>query len=314
MAGPLMPVRGRLYIGLCLLLAGASVATWLLLPSASIDDHLAAPLTTSDLAQRLAVPAYADPTVNPDTWDQLNGAEPGAVGIIVANVDSGPGPRSDPAWSSVIRQAREAGTTVLGYVDTGYLGNPSETNPEGLPTRSGTRDLYAWLNQVETDINVWYSYYGEDLGGIFLDQTTSECGPAPGLNTYADEYQTLTSFVKRTHPGAMTVLNPGIAVPRCYESTADVLVTFEGSYADYTGTPDPQGKAYQPLDWKPSRTDKVWHIIYGAASSAQMAHAMALGKSRNAGYIYVTDAGPPNPFATLPPTDYWSAEQNRRSA
>jgi hypothetical protein len=39
---------------------------------------------------------------------------------------------------------------------------------------------------------------------------------------------------------------------------------------------------------------------------------MALGRSRNAGFVYVTDAGPPNPFGALPPTDYWSAEQDHR--
>jgi hypothetical protein len=307
-----MPVRGRWYVGLSLLVVGASAMTWLLLPSASID-HRAAPTRATHVVQQLAVPAYSDPTVNPGTWDQLTGAEPGAVGIIVANVDSGPGPRSDPAWASVIHQAREAGTAVLGYVDTGYLGNPSETDPDGLPTRSGTRDLKAWLTQVETDIDVWYAYYGADLGGIFMDQTTSQCGPTWGSDTYVDEYRTLTAYVKRTHPGALTVLNPGIAVPQCFESAADVLVTFEGSYSDYTGTPDSQGKAYEPLDWVPASPDKVWHIVYGASSSAEMARAMALGKSRNAGYIYVTDAGPPNPFGALPPADYWLAEQARRS-
>ncbi|MGD0313743.1 MAG: spherulation-specific family 4 protein [Acidimicrobiales bacterium] len=309
-----MPNRGRWSVGLSLLLIGASAMTWLLLPSASIEDHPATvSARTTDFVQQLAIPAYADPTANPGTWDQLTGGEPGAIGIIVANVDSGPGSRSDPAWASVIQRARAAGTTVLGYVDTGYLGNPSEANPAGLPTRSGPRDVGAWLNQVEADIDDWYAFYGANLGGIFLDQTTSECGPLPGSNIYADEYRTLTAYVKRTHPGAMTVLNPGIAVPRCFDNAADVLVTFEGSYANYVGTPGSQGKAYQPLDWAPSSPDKVWHIVYGADSSVEMVHAMALGRSRDAGYVYVTDAGPPNPFGVLPPTDYWSAEQGHRS-
>ena len=74
-----------------------------------------------------------------------------------------------------------------------------------------------------------------------------------------------------------------------------------------------QGKAYEPLDWVPSNPDKIWHIVYGASSSAEMGRAMELSKARNAGYIYVTDAGPPNPFGALPPAGYWSAEQGQRS-
>ena len=104
------------------------------------------------------------------------------------------------------------------------------------------------------------------------------------------------------------MLNPGMVVPRCYSDAADVLVTFEGSYANYTGTPDSQGRDYEALHWSPDDPARIWHIVYGAASSGEMQHAMALSKRRGAGYVYVTDAGLPNPFGGLPPAGYWAAE------
>ncbi len=110
-------------------------------------------------------------------------------------------------------------------------------------------------------------------------------------------------------PARVTVLNPGMPVPQCYSRAADVLVTFEGSYANYTGAPDRQGRDYEPLGWTPEEPSQIWHIVYGATSSEEMEHAMALSNQRRAGYVYVTDGSLPNPFGALPPADYWTAEQ-----
>ncbi len=79
----------------------------------------------SGAGQRLAVPAYIDPASDPGAWTALTRPGSGTVGIVVANVDSGPGSGPDPAWASVIKKAHDAGSEVLGYVDTGYLGGPT---------------------------------------------------------------------------------------------------------------------------------------------------------------------------------------------
>jgi hypothetical protein len=285
----------------------AVVVGWLLLPSPSIADPSSA-VPHSAFPQHLAVPAYADPVAEAASWTQLAASTPGAVGIVVANVANGPGsgPRGD--WSAAIQSAEASGSRVLGYVDTGYLGTPSLADPQGLPTRSGALGRQAWLSQIESDIDAWYEFYGKDLGGIFLDEGTSACGPTSESDQYATEYRTLRAHLRTEHPGAMTVLNPGVAVPRCYRSTADVLVTFEGSYANYTGVPDSQGQDYEPLPWTPTDPAQIWHIVYGATTTASMEHAMALSSKRGAGYVYVTDAGLPNPFGSLPPTGYWAME------
>ncbi len=231
----------------------------------------------------------------------------------MANVANGPGTQPNADWAAVIHSAHASGSRVLGYVDTGYLGSPSFAHADGLPTRSGAFGPEAWLSQIQADIDAWYRFYGSDLGGIFLDESTSACGPTAGSNRYADAYRTLGDRLRVADPGAVTVLNPGIAVPRCYAAAADVLVTFEGSYANYTGAPDAVGQDFEPLTWTPAGPEQIWHIVYGAISTGEMEHAMDLSRQRGAGYVYVTDAGLPNPFGALPPADYWAAELAQRA-
>ena len=262
-----------------------------------------------DLRQHLGVPAYMDPRSDPGAWSELTGARAGTVGIVVANVENGPGSQPVAAWASAIGQAHAAGAKVLGYVDTGYLGSPASDHPHGLRTRAGLTGPSAWIPQVEAAVNAWYRFYGSDMGGIFFDEGTNDCGPSPSSDLYADDYGLLTLYVKEAHPGAVTALNPGSAVPKCYQDAADVLVTFEGSYGDYTGSPDAAGNAYRPLAWSPVDSDKIWHIVYGAATQSEMERVVALSKGRNAGYVYVTNDAAANPYDTIPSL-YWGDEQD----
>ena len=229
---------------------------------------------------------------------------------MVANVNNGPNSAAIPAWATVIHQTAATGAKVLGYVDTGYLGTPIEGHSDGLLTRSGLTGFGAWLPQIESDINAWYSFYGTDMGGIFFDEATNVCGPSDSSDQYAREYQTLSTYVKQIDPDAFVAINPGTAVPKCYQSAADALVTFEGSYSDYTGSPASPDEAYQPLSWTPANPYEIWHIIYGATLRSQMEQVMALSKSRDAGLVYVTNAIPANPYDTLPPESYWSNEED----
>jgi len=198
---------------------------------------------------------------------------------------------------------------VLGYVDTGYLGSPSTAASGGLPTRSGDSSMQAWLGQAEADVDLWYEYYGPDLDGIFFDEAPDQCGTTLAPTLYADGYAALDAYVKQAHPGALTALNPGQAVPRCFEDAADVLVTLRGQlrrlhrsgFGGERRLPAPHVDAGGP--------QKIWHIVYGVTGQDQMEQVMALSKSRNAGYVYVTDDLLPNPYDTLPPAPYWADEQ-----
>jgi Spherulation-specific family 4 len=260
------------------------------------------------LNQQLAVPSYANPSTSQGTWEQLTNSTSGRVGFAVANVYNGPTDHEVSAWTSAIRQAHERGIKVVGYVDTGYLGEPTVGHPDGLVTRAGLTGLAAWTAQAQADVASWYQHYGSDLAGVFFDQVPDRCGSSASPTLYANSYSTLSNEVKQAHPGALTVLNPGTAVPRCFEESADVLVTFEGSYAAYVGATSSQD-GYRPLSWLPLDPQKICHLVYGAPSLAEMQQVMEVSKSRHAGYVYVTDDASQNPYQALPSQAYWSVEQ-----
>ena len=94
---------------------------------------------------------------------------------------------------------------MVGYVYTSY----------------GSRSLAA----VESDINAYYSWYPQ-LDGIFLDEASTSCAEEP-------YYAALNSYVKSKGGIGLTVLNPGTQTNQCYEPAVDILLTFEGSDAQY---------------------------------------------------------------------------------
>ena len=192
------------------------------------------------IAQKIADPAYFVPG---PLWDQLDQSTP-SVGIAVANVINGPDYQANADYATAIQAASAAGIKVLGYVRTGYLGST------GLATRLGQTDTESWLAQIEQDVNAWYSFYGRDrLAGIFFDETQNTCGSA---NMYANLYSSLTAYVKQNYTGALVADNPGTAVPSCFQRTAHILLTFEGTYLCYIRDAScPAAQQYTDLSWNP---------------------------------------------------------------
>ncbi|MEU9345891.1 spherulation-specific family 4 protein [Streptomyces sp. NPDC048278] len=241
--------------------------------------------------QIIADPSYINPAGDPSTWNTLIGSPSDKVGIAVANVLNGPGSEPVAAWTDVIDRTHASGKRVLGYVDTGYLGQT------GLTTRLGSTAVADWVAQIEEDINAWYAMYGSSVDGIFFDDGFNACGAG---NEFPAVYEAVNQYEKVHHPGAMTVLNPGTVVPRCYEDSADILLTFEGSYDTY------ENGGYQALDWTPADPRKIWHIIFGVPAD-KVSLVDATSRTRGAGYVYITDDVLTNPYDTLP--SYWSAEE-----
>jgi chitodextrinase len=249
------------------------------------------------LGQHVAVPAYVPPS-DTASWGELSSAG-SQLGIVVANPASGPGAAPDSAWESVIDATHGSGAKVIGYVDTGYFGFT------GRRTASGSTDSLAWLTQAELDVDRWYSFYGSSLDGIFFDDVENVCGPTAGSDEYVASYRQLNDFVHSLHVGSLTVANPGIAVPQCYEDTADVLLTFEGSAADYLNP----SADLAPQPWQlRADPDKFWNIVYDVPQS-QLAAVMAVSKHNNAGYIYATPRTlVENPYFAVPEPAYFSTE------
>ena len=146
---------------------------------------------------------------------------------------------------------------------------------------------------ARADVDAYYRWYNVD--GIFFDEASTDC---------ANEgyYASLNGHVKAKGGIARTILNPGTAPGHCYASTADILVTFEGSYAQYlTSYSAPAWLEHYPAS-------RIWHVVYATPSASAMTHAIRLSKVRRAGYLYVTPETLPNPYEVLPDGAYWSDE------
>lgn len=219
--------------------------------------------------------AYAQNMAVPDyiypPWTQMDAGAP-VVSIAVMNPNSGPGRKSDPHYVSAVKTAQAAGIAVLGYVYTGY----------------GQRSLSA----VESDINSYYNWYG--VNGIFLDEASTSCS----LESY---YAKLNAYVKAKGGVGRVIINPGEQTNSCYSAAADIIVNFEGSYNQYV-------RSYSAPSWVASApASEFWQIIYNTPA-ANLSQAITLSKARNAGYVYFTPYGLPNPYGELPSSSYWTTE------
>ena len=252
----------------------------------------------ADGGQQIAVAAYIHPGADREAWNRLIEAPSSKVSVLVVNVLNGPDHQRNAQWADVIQRAHASGKRVIGYVPTGYLGQV-DAGEKAFRTRLGSTEVADWIAQVQHDVAAWYELYGSSIDGIFFDEAHNECG-------FADEYAELNQFVKRHHPGALTVLNPGTAVQQCYENAADVLLTFEGAYQNYREDAADENLRYRALDWQPEDPGKIWHILYDVPAD-RIQEVTALARERGAGFVQITDDVMDNPYDTLPAESYWSA-------
>jgi hypothetical protein len=261
--------------------AAAAAAAWLATPAGA--------QFLPPLKQRILIPSYWAPCYNPNDpphgamtcpWDQVASDTAShnfsAIGAVILNPASGPGPACDAGYLNVSSRVRAADPHigVLGYVYTSY----------------GARPLAA----VAADVDAYFTCYPAAVTGVFLDEASGDCADLP-------YYAAVAAHVRAK--GGVVVLNPGAPSAPCYLAAADVLVTFEGGVAAYA--------AFQPPAWHlNTSSDRFAHIVYGAVQEAgDHLAAIRLSKTRNAGYVYVTNGTLPNPYAALPaPYIMWDQE------
>jgi Spherulation-specific family 4 len=221
---------------------------------------------SSGTCQKVVLPAYWYPDSG---WTTAINSMPSGSFLILDISGSGAGSAKDPAFVSYVQAAQAKGIKVLGYSDTTY----------------GARSI----STVETDVQNYKAWYG--VTDMFLDQES---------NSTADlsYYQTLYNYIHSYDPGSTVMLNPGTYPPEQYTTVSDVLMVYEDTYANYPGASVPSWVSNYPAS----------HFVNTVhdTSSAQMANALSLSRSRNAGYVFVTDGTGGNPYSSLP--SYWSAE------
>ncbi|KAF2789429.1 hypothetical protein K505DRAFT_191768, partial [Melanomma pulvis-pyrius CBS 109.77] len=247
------------------------------------------PAPPTDGGQQIAVASYIHPLADPDAWERLLRYPNNKLSVLIANVVNGPDATVNQDWKTVIASASAKGKRVIGYVRTGYLG----VSQQQFKTRLGSTDLADWTAQIEQDVDMWYKLYPGNMGGIFFDEGWNDCGPN---NVYSELYRRISDNTKRKYPGAYTVLNPGATMPKCFEDSADTLMTFESSYETYT-------TSYIPNDWAAADSRKLWHIVYNVPKS-EVGRVAALAKARGAGMLQITNDVMPNPYDNLPDDAY----------
>jgi len=214
------------------------------------------------------VPSYFYPWPASTWWQQFADLRPGS--LIIINPASGPGEAVDARYRAVIESARGRGLVVFGYVDSDY----------GAIA----------VDRIAEEISRHRSWYSVD--GIFLDQVAPDDSSLPHY----------TDIARRVHDEGMSVaFNAGQPdIDKGYTAVADHVVVFEGPLSTYLDCQFPRWSA----DIAPNR---LWHLVYGVATAAEMHRVVARAAASNAGIVYVTDGILPNPWDHLPP--YWDREQ-----
>jgi Spherulation-specific family 4 len=220
----------------------------------------------------LVVPAYF---YSSSVWAQAYGSDPAPKDMILDVSGLGAGDAPDSHFTSLVSAARAKGVTVLGYIST----------------VDGQRPL----SQVEQEVRNYKAWYG--VTSIFLDRVS---GQQPQLSYY----QQVASYIHGYNPGSSVWMNPGIYPDQAYMSIGDVVMVFEGTYAQYVSAQVPSWADGYPAS-------KFAQTIYDTPDSS-LADALKLAQSRKAGHVYITDASGDNPYDVLP--SYWTKEASAASS
>lgn len=249
--------------------AFARVGITLLAATASVGYYLVAPAASATTGSEQRIAVPAYFT-SATSWTQLGAGSP-TVGMAIINPNSGVGRTKQLSYVSRVASAHASGLRILGYVYSNY----------------GARSA----NSVTAEIANYFNWYGVD--GIFVDEVSDSCGDL-------GYYQGLANAVKSRSAAAQLVLNPGGNTAECYMATADVIVNYEGTYSSYAN--------WKPSGWVANHAaSRFWHLVYNTSRN-KLASAVSLSQQRNAGYLYVTSDSTPNPWDTLPASEYWKAE------
>jgi hypothetical protein len=218
--------------------------------------------------QRAFVPAFFYAS---GIWQQAADTKPVPTYMILDISGLGAGSSPVGHFQSIVKKEQAAGVTILGYSSTAYGARP--------------------LPQIEADVRHYKAWYG--VTDMFLDEVK-------GIKSQLPYYRKLANYIRGTNPGTSIWINPGNYPDPSYMSVSNVVMAFEGPYSLYHNIDVPSWV----FDYSP---DRFANTVY-ATSGSQVTSALNLSKTRNAGYVYVTNGTGGNPYSALP--SYWSTEDS----
>jgi hypothetical protein len=218
--------------------------------------------------QRAFVPAFFYAS---GIWQQAADTKPVPTYMILDISGLGAGSSPVGHFQSIVKKEQAAGVTILGYSSTAYGARP--------------------LSQIEADVRHYKAWYG--VTDMFLDEVK-------GIKSQLPYYRKLANYIRGANPGTSIWINPGNYPDPSYMSVSNVVMAFEGPYSLYHNVDVPSWV----FDYSP---DRFANTVY-ATSGSQVTSALNLSKTRNAGYVYVTNGTGGNPYSALP--SYWSTEDS----
>ena len=227
-----------------------------------------APGATKPACQSVVVPAYFSPSAG---WTRADDTRPVPRLMILDISGIGAGTSPERKFQVAVRRAQAAGIEVMGYSATDYGQRP--------------------VASVEADVRNYAAWY--HVTDMFLDESASS-------SSQLSYYRGLTDYIRRMSPGSTIMLNPGTYPDRQYMSIGDIVMVYENSYANFPGLQVPGWVRDYPA------TSFAFSIY--ATPVNRLAATIALSRQRHAGYVYVTDGEPPDPYSSLP--GYWSSENS----
>ncbi|MEA2289335.1 MAG: hypothetical protein QOD55_1332 [Solirubrobacteraceae bacterium] len=182
--------------------------------------------------------------------------------VVVFNPANGPGAEEQAAYREAVQAVQRSGTRVLGYVHTTYGERPRA--------------------EVSADVDRYRTWYGVD--GVFLDEAARTASELAYYRALRDDV--------RAAGEQLLVLNPGVVPARGYFDIADIVVTFEGAYADYAAA-----ERRTPEWLRRLPPGRVAHLVHGATREQAR---KVVAEDADAGYVYATSGSLPDPWSTLP--------------
>ncbi|MGW3010953.1 spherulation-specific family 4 protein [Streptomyces sp. NPDC001219] len=219
----------------------------------------------------IGVPGFAHPLLAPTEWAELlrcasgfvrhrapghgGGRGPAGGGPVhwaVLNVSNGPGARPDPHCLPAAARLRETGVRLLGHLDMGRGARP--------------------VGELLSDAHRYLEWYRAD--GFWLDRCPTE-------RTQLSATRRLATTLRALCGGGPLVFGHGGHPYPGYAESADQLVTFAGSWADYRWSQVAEWTA----DYAPER---FCHLVHGVPRT-HLDEALRIARWQGAGTVYFTD-------------------------
>jgi hypothetical protein len=242
-------------------------------PPVDVAGHPKTAPASASRRLRLLVPAYIYPLGDGrKEWQRLFDAASKVEIVAIANPDSGPGKERNLDYAAVFTEASNLGITLVGYVSTDYGKRPQA--------------------EIKNDVDAWIRFYPQ-VRGFFFDQQPRESHDAA---LFAE----LRDFVKRKIPDPLVITNPGVPCDEAYLARAVSNVTCV--FVNYHGFEQFELpatlKAYDPA--------RFAAMPYNIPDIETMRAVVKEAIIKRIGYLYISDAKPPNQWGKLPV--YWEAE------